>query len=295
MRTPEPRLLIFDPYFQTLCQAFDLPWEGYCSVRSDLERVAVAGPDQIAVVARDGRTVWRVPHHRWGPRLGAVDSAGSCAFSPDGSQVWALVPRPVDDTGGDHCWVLDAATGRLLDRVPLHCSIVDSSISPHPDGRHLVMSLDAPYEVGWIGWGRWDNGRAMVSLRQADYEVLADVHPNGGRYLTTPIEDDKLTVRRFPDRAVQAVRRSAEVFDGVAGFDVSGGFLDTGRVIAKEFDGPTALFTAETLEMVDLVDYPPDTVTDLPLPNGRGIWSTFDFFTGRLQIWKDPSAPLHNS
>lgn len=295
VHTLDLRLLVFDSCFQTLRQVFILPWEGNCSVRSDLERVAVAGSDQIAVVSLDGRTVWRVPHHTWGPRLGAVGSAGSCAFSPDGCQVWAVVPQPVDDAGGDQCWILDAATGHVLDRVPLHCSTIGSSILPHPDGRHLLLSLDAPYEVGWIGSGRWDNGRATVSIGRSDHEVLADLHPNGDRYLTTPIEDDKLTVRRFPDGALQAVRRGAEVFDGDDGFDLPGGFLDTGRVIAKEFDGRTALFMTDTLEMVDVIDYPPDAVTELPLPNGRGVWSTFDFFTGRLQVWKDPSVPLHNS
>ncbi|MEV1005072.1 hypothetical protein [Nonomuraea sp. NPDC050202] len=101
-----------------------------------------------------------------------------------------------------------------------------------------------------------------------------------------------LTVRRFPDGAVQAVRRGAEVFGGGAGFDVSGGFLDARRVLAKEFDGRTALFTADTLVMIDVIDYPPDAVTELPLPHGRGVWSTFDFFAGRLQVWKDPSVPL---
>ncbi|MEV0621828.1 hypothetical protein AB0I81_51510 [Nonomuraea sp. NPDC050404] len=90
---------------------------------------------------------------------------------------------------------------------------------------------------------------------------------------------------------MQAVRRGEEVFDGDAGFDLAGGFLDTERVIAKEFEGQTFLFTADILDMVDVIDYPSDAVTDEPLPDGRGVWSTFDFRTGRLQVWKDPFAP----
>ncbi|TDD02682.1 hypothetical protein [Nonomuraea diastatica] len=294
--TLDLRLLVFDSCFQTLRQVFDLPWEGQCSVSTDLQRVAVAGLDQIAMVALDGRIVWRVSHHAWGPRLGAVGSAGSCAFSPDGSQVWVVVPQHEHDVGGDQCWVLDAVTGDVLDRVPLGCSAYSSSILPHPDGRHLLLDLGAPYEVGWIGSGRWDSGRAAVFIRRCDYEVLADLHPSGDRYLTTPIEDDKLTVRRFPDGAVQAVRQGREVFEGDVGFDLAGGFLDTERVIAKEFEGQTSLFTADTLDMVDVIDYPSDAVTEEPLPDGRGVWSTFDFRIGRLQVWKDPSVPgpLHN-
>ncbi|MEW2356106.1 hypothetical protein [Spirillospora sp. NPDC029432] len=178
---------------------------------------------------------------------------------------------------GDDLWTVhDALTGAALGRVSLGCASVGSTTLPHAEGPCLSVDLAGGDGGGWIGTGRWEDGRPIVDVRASPYGVLADVHPDGHGHLTVPMEDGRLTVCHLPDGAPEAVQEGD--------FDLCGGYLDADRVIAKEFDGPTALFTSDSLEPICTVSYPPGAVTDLPLPNGRGTWTTYA--RGRLQSWR---------
>jgi hypothetical protein len=282
--TVDARLLVLDEALATL-HAFPLPAEGAGVARPDLTCVALAGRDRIMLVDPTGRVRWEVRHSAWGPRPGAHDTGGSCAFSQDGSQVWAVVPG--EDGADDEWWVLDTDTGRVLDRARLGCLIWGSGpVVRHPDGRHLGVDLSGGYAHGWHAWGRWEDSRAIVTVRERPYEVLTDVHPSGTWYLTTPIEADSVTVRRFSDGSVEAVRTGDQVFDGDVGFDASGGYLDQDTIIAMEFEGSTVLLTAGGLEVIGVVDYPEGAVSQRPTPGVPGTWTTFSYETGDVQLWQ---------
>jgi hypothetical protein len=125
-----------------------------------------------------------------------------------------------------------------------------------------------------------------VTVRESPYEVLTDVHPGGDWYLTTPIEANAVTVHRFADGSVDAVRTGDEVFEGDVGFDTSGGYLDQDTVIAMEFDGRTVLLTAGGLAVIGMVDYPEGAVSQRPTPGVPGTWTTFSYQTGDVQLWR---------
>lgn len=273
--------LVLDAELRRVRRRFDLPVEGAAAVCFDLQWVAVAGRDRIALADPSGGLRWQVIHPVWTPRLGAVGSSGSCVFSHDGRQVWAVVPGDAYD----ELWVMETDSGRVLDRATLGCATTGSTIRVHPDRDHLGIDLGAPY-YGWIGWGRWAEGRAVVRVRESPYEVLTDIHPSGQRYLTTPIEDDVVVVRRFGDDLVEASRSGSEVFGEGLSFDTKGGYLDAKTVVAMAFEGPTVLLTADTLSLIGYLDYPDDAVSQSPRPNGRGTWTTFDPEIGRVQLWR---------
>ncbi|SEG97870.1 hypothetical protein SAMN02982929_06914 [Saccharopolyspora kobensis] len=278
VRTPASELVVLDTGTLGVRAGFELPRGGPSAVHPDLQQVAVCGADRISLVGSAGEIRWEVAHPSWTP-----PGSGSCAFSADGDRLWAVVPADTDD--GDEWWVLDAATGGVLARVPLGCGSVGSASVRHPGGEHIAVDLNGEYG-GWIGWGRWRDGGADVVVHESPHGVLADVHPRGDRCLTTPIEADELTVRNIDDWSAEAVRAGDEVFPGGEGFDLPGGYLDGDRVMAKEFAGRTGLFTADTLELVSFVTYPRGAIEELPLPDGRGSWTTFDADTGRLQLWR---------
>jgi hypothetical protein len=282
--TVDARLLVLDGALATL-HAFPLPAEGAGAARPDLSCVALAGRDRVMLVDPAGRVRWEVRHSAWGSRPGAYDTRGSCAFSQDGSQVWAVVPG--EDGTDDEWWVLDTDTGRVLDRARLGCLIGGSGpVVRHPDGRHLGVDLSGGCAHGWHAWSRWEDSRAIVTVQERPYEVLTDVHPSGNWYLTTPIEADSVTVRRFSDGSVEAVRTGDEVFDGDVGFDVSGGYLDQDTIIVMEFEGSTVLLTASGLEVIGVVDYPEGAVSQRPTPGAPGTWTTFSYKTGDVQLWQ---------
>jgi hypothetical protein len=99
-------------------------------------------------------------------------------------------------------------------------------------------------------------------------------------------ELDAVTVRRFGDGLVEAARSGTEVFGGDASFDTHGGYLDADRVVATAFEGPTVLLTADSLDVIDVIDYPGDAVSQSPKPSGRGTWTTFEQASGRIQLWR---------
>lgn len=285
-------LLVLDEQLGSV-HTFPLPVGGAGVARPDLSCVALVGRDRITLVDPIGRIRWEVRHPAWEARSAVYDTHGSCAFSHDGRQVWAVVPG--DDAAGDEWWVLDTDTGHILDRAPLGCHT--NGVGPvlrHPNGWHLGVDLAGSYENGWIVWGRWEGGRAVVTVRESPYEVLTDIHPRGEWYLTTPIEENAIRVRRFVDGLVTVVRTGDEVFDEDVSFDACGGYLGPDIVMAAAFDGPTVLLTATRLEVIGVVAYPEGAVSQQPTPGTRGTWTTFDYETGEVQLWRlerDPGCP----
>lgn len=94
-------------------------------------------------------------------------------------------------------------------------------------------------------------------MRESPDGFLAGIHPSGEFFLTIPSIDERtVTVCRYPDGAVTAARIDSDIFGGDTFLDACGGYLDAERVIVKAIDGQTALLTADTLDVIDRVEYP---------------------------------------
>ncbi|WP_152522881.1 hypothetical protein [Nocardiopsis potens] len=269
--------------WESVVGEFRLPWEGSWDVRGDHRCAVVAGAEGIALVDARGAVAWRAAHAGWAPRGGAAAASGTCLFDASGDLVWAVVPGERAG-GGDELRVLGAADGRVLGRAVLGVETTGSAGAAVPGGG-VLLDL-ATVHGGRICRARWDGERVAADVRDSPEEVLADLHPAGDRYLTAPMEADALTVRRLPGGGAGAVRLGEEVFPGGAGFDLDAGFLDAGRVLAREFDGPAVLLTAGGLDPVGEVAYPAGAVTGSLRPDGRGRWSTCDAFTGLSALWR---------
>ncbi|MFW5418257.1 hypothetical protein J0910_16730 [Nocardiopsis sp. CNT-189] len=282
--SPGGRLTGVAPGRAPVSGGFRLPWEGSWDVRGDHRCAVVAGAEGIALVDARGAVSWQVAHSGWAPRGGAAAASGTCLFDASGGLVWAVVPGE-RASGGDELWVLGAADGRILGRAALGVETVGSSGFALPGGGGALLDLAAVHG-GRICRAVWDGERVAAAVRDSPGEVLADVHPDGDRYLTAPMDADGLTVRRLPGGGAEAVRLGGEVFPGGAGFDLDAGFLDAGRVLAREFDGPAVLLTAGGLHPVGEIGYPAGAVTGSPRPDGRGRWSTSDPLTGHSALWR---------
>ncbi|MFF8512854.1 hypothetical protein ACF064_32755 [Streptomyces sp. NPDC015492] len=132
---------------------------------------------------------------RWRQRTGYWSNypagSGACAFSPDGSVLWAVL-RPEDPDGedpdlfdGDECHAYDTVTGQLLARTSLGIDLTHARLLPHPDGRQVGLVVGQQH--GWTsgGWVRREGRRlAMRPIGSSTHhQSLESVAPDGSHYL----------------------------------------------------------------------------------------------------------------
>lgn len=137
-------------------------------VSRDLRFAAFAGTDRMTIVDRNGDVQWQAPHPV--PSADGTNDVASCAvFTPDGSSLWAFVPRLTDtDTrsADSHPFsverhVLDVVNWRTMARTATEYRC-DGRILLHPDGRHAGYGSFDGHD-GWsYRWVRWGDGCERV-------------------------------------------------------------------------------------------------------------------------------------
>jgi hypothetical protein len=265
---------------------FPLPseWRASHWVTPDLGFVAVSEREKVLLVDRRGRAVWHHDHIPWGS--GSSES-GSCWVSPDGAHVWATVPR---DDEPDEWIVLDASNGQVLGAAPLECEAAGSDPIPHPDGRHIGLSVGEGQDGAEVYWGRWEGGRPVVARLKSRSRVLVDVRPSGAQYLTTPhssSDDGSVQVHEFPSGRVPARLLPDVLRPEDDRFDYEAGYLTDDLVLVSTIaNNADLLLTADKLEPIGRVEYPDGNAKDNVAPSGRGTWLTIDPVTGRHELWR---------
>ena len=251
---------------------------GHC-VTPSLEHAIFSERDRIVMTDRGGRTVWEVAHHPWG---NSDSERGSCWVIGDGQVVWATVPSA---RGADEWWVLNAADGRVLGIAALQCHAAGSTAFPHPDGKHVGLSVGEGQDGCEVYWGRWD-GRAHVSRLDARDRVLCGVRPDGSSYLATPHSGGALTTHSFPAGDVCARRSEHDTFGDHDGFDLQAGYVTNDIVIVGSIEEERhVLLGAERLDIIAELDYPDDATRSCLAPTGLGTWLTCSWLTGHSQLW----------
>jgi len=259
-------------------------WRASHWVTPDLKHAVLSERERIVLTDRDGRTLWQVQHHPWG---NSDSESGSCWVSPDGRFVWATVPSA---DGADEWWVLDAADGNVLGVAALQCYAAGSEPIPHPDGKHVGLSVGEGQDGCEVYWGHWD-GKVQVSRLDARDRVLCAVRPDGTAYLATPHVGGDLTVHSFPTGDVRARLTDSDVFGDDDGFDFQAGYVTNDIVIVGSVSAERhLLLTADTLEVVAEIEYPEGATRGGISPTGLQTWLTCDYLTGRLQLWRGLSS-----
>ena len=279
---PRAELVVVD---ETLAKRarFQLPsaWRAVHCVTPDLGYAAVSERDRVLLIDATGRSVWEVKHHPWGD---SDSECGSCWVSTDGNQVWATMPNA---DGPDEWRVIDVRSGRVLDRAALACHAAGSHPLGHPDGLHVGLSVGEGQDGCEVYWGRWNSGRLLVSRLDDRSRVLADVHPNGRSYFTTPHDGTAVALHAFPGGGVLARQKAEGVLDVDDSYDFEGGYLTADLVIAGSVEKQSHwLFDSSTLRPIAELRYPRGAVKDCILPNGRGTWLTSDYLGGTHQVWR---------
>jgi hypothetical protein len=282
-QTDEQQLLVLDDALETIA-TFRLPTDwlrGVHAVSPDLSFAAVSDQDNIALIDADGVVFWRIEHVPWGDSDSESDS---CHITAD-NLVWATVPDP-DWEGPDQWWVLDPRTRRVLDRAQLSTYASGSHQLAHPDMVHVGLGCGEGQDGAELYWGRWDAdaGTAVVERLDARTRILADVHPEGHSYLSTPHDSGGLLVHRFPDGASTA-ECSAARFD--ASFSVHAVYLDARRIVAslvrRGCQVVHAVLDAGSLEV--LGDGPLTGIPGAVVPGPPGTFLTVDYREGDLTVW----------
>lgn len=210
----------------------DRAWPGN-TFTPDLTTAVWSGPDRVRAIDPAGAVRWEWRHEEtpWG-----VGEDGSTFATADGRQVWAVVPG----TDNPEWIVLDAATGRLIDRSPLPWRANGYRHLAHPDGRRVGLNLIADDICGMF-WGRRALPMDVVEV-YSEEEIVADVDPTGRLMATVHTTGYFIRLRQFPaGDAVVAWADSREV-GRLLGIEANGylrhwwrtrgGFLDARMYLA---------------------------------------------------------------
>ncbi|MEU4360201.1 hypothetical protein [Streptomyces virginiae] len=268
------------------------------AVSPDLTHVVVGGQDRISLLDEYGKVVWSVQHAPWGTRLSL---SGSCEFSSDGSEIWVTVPEPEEDEDGeviegeeqddgadapydfgDQWWVIDAATGVILERSPLGCEATGSAHVRHPDGVHMGLNVGEGQDGSNFYWGCRRGGDFHVTTKYDLTRSLADIHPEGTAYLTVPRESDGIMVHDFASHSVIARRPNSDLLLLPGEWPIFAGYLDCEYILVETVDrkwnfGRHIVLQAQGLDVLGEVCYPPSVGPGRWMDDGSdrdGRWMT---------------------
>jgi hypothetical protein len=248
------------------------------AVSPDLRYAALAEPTRVRLVDQDGRTRWEVPHDHWGPY-----GRGSCWISAVDPVVWASVPRADDH---DEWWVLELDSGRVLARSELLAEQAGTVHFPHPDGRHVALATGEGQDGVEIYWGLWDGKGAWIRRFDSRERCLADLSPDGSRFLTTSHSggDSRIAVHRFSDGQVLAARTPESTFESAeTRFEYAAAFVRDDLIVACSFDGEESVALSADLSSSNALEYPDGTARVPIVSDGAGRWLTVD--GERLELW----------
>jgi hypothetical protein len=253
--------------------------EGSLLAASCEDSVHVAGKSAL------GDLDWRRKHGSWSdfpPGLGA------CAFSLDGTELWATVrPSDFDEEGsdekeggwGDECWVLDASTGELLGRTFMGSELSYSHILAHPDGRHVGVVVSEGQDGTFGYWLRREGHRLIktpTDLMGRRDRSLAAVAPDGLHYLNQGWTT--LSTHTFPTAELITERPAADVLRQGRPWNYTFSYYDASTVLATLADNglvaSTMVLRAPSLEPLGEIEYPAPTQPWAVASRGDGSWLT---------------------
>jgi hypothetical protein len=263
-------------------------WEGVPAVADDLSLVAFSRGDEVLLLDGDGGRVARVPL----ASSGMAVRGGDCVFARDGRHLW--VSASLD--ARHELWLIDLVDLRVVDHRRLDTIAVGFFPFHHPDGQTIGLGLPEGPDGSAIRWARPDRGRMKLRCTPGLDRVLADVHPSGQEYLTTPHHGaDELLRHRFDDdrsidRLPAAVALSVAHQWGASqtGWSYCAGYLTDEVILASVEDDAYhwhALVKRSLMGMLGLVEYGPHVGAPGWFMQPRaGTWVTISR-TG-LQRWE---------
>jgi hypothetical protein len=224
-------LLALDPGLKVLGQwPSDARSRGWHSTSPGRGLALISGPDEVRLLDRRGRVLWRHQHTAWS---GAFESG--CTWFDWTGQPHAVVPAP----SYDGCLVLrlDLESGQPLAQAPIGAAPAGVSPVHHRDG-WVGLSEGEGQDAARAWWVRSAGqlpGQIHIEILDAGWDdwVLSDVDPSGTKVITTPHNAGPLFVRAFPSLEVL---RAIDPPGQEAGWDFTACFA--GDLLIAKLIGP---------------------------------------------------------
>ena len=250
--------------------------------------VAVVSLDQLAVLDRQGRPLWR---QEQSIEAIGLPCAPSC-FLDTRDVLWVYLPE------GDDLLAVDAATGDEIDRTRLPSELGAGYFRPHPDrsrlGLHVPMGQDGSYSF----LARLDDGR--IDCRTLAGECLVGFTSTGERYLSMPHVDGEIGIHDVATGAVLVACAAARI----PGYDTGSVhiLLEAAALVSDEhvvvgvntdqFETDAEehlLLSTRDLGHLATLDYgQPMTQYSIRAAGGRGRWLTTGHDDDAVRLWELP-------
>lgn len=268
-------------------------WGDVCAVAEDLSLVACSRGLQVRLFDATGGQVARLHlPSRETPRWDA-----NCVFARGTRHLWAHAF--ID--GRDELWLIDLAALEVVDHRRLDTWAVGLTPFHHPDGQTIGLDLPEGQDGCAIRWVRPAGGRIQLRCAPGFDRVLADLHPSGQEYLTTPhpMGDDELVRHRFDDDhgidrlpAAVALPVTDEWGATPDGWHDCAGYLTDELILAgvqSDFDEWHALVRRSPMSVLGRVAYDPPWWPGWFEPPQAGTWVTT--LGRRMQRWELAEYP----
>lgn len=240
-------------------------------------KLLAASSDLATVVVTDIR--WVIIMAAGRPIPVEVPAADSATLLPGGR---LLVTAPTlqrleykgreYDAKGEHLvFLVDVASGRVLDQAVLDA--VDASVTAvsHPDKGSVILDAAMGQDGALIYAVRVLDGRIRVDLL-AENVVAAGFAPSGDRLLLMPHPsfEDEISVLEWPGQRPLARLHADDLAIEDFGFTLYGCFLSDRRVLLRTTHG-LLLCTGELSPVAWLSLCPPSETSDVEASTGCGV------------------------
>jgi hypothetical protein len=291
-------LVVLDRRFEpTWRVALPSSWGDVCAIAEDLSLVACSRGLQVRLFDATGGQIARFDlPSREKPRWDA-----SCVFARDSRHLWAHAF--ID--GRDELWLIDLAALKVVDHRRLDTWAVGFTPFHHPDGQTIGLQLPEGHDGSAISWVRPAGGRIQLRHSPGFERVLADLHPSGQEYLTTPHHGGEWLARhRFDNDGVIDGLSAATALPVADEWGASqdrwyycAGYL-TDEVILASVENDSyhwhALVKRSPMGVLGRVDYGPKVwAPGWFMPPRAGTWVTIgDTGIQRWELAEEPSERL---
>ena len=291
-------VVVLDRWFEPVWRV-GLPsaWGKVCAVAEDLSLVACSLGRQVRLLDGTGGQVARF--HLLSP--GTQRGDASCEFARDGRHLWAHAF--IDDR--DELWLIDLTELSVVDHRRLDTWAGGLVPFHHPDGQTIGLELAEGQDGSAISWARSAGGRIQLRHSLGFDRVLADLHPSGQEYLTTPHHGgEELARHRFDNDGVIDWLPSADALPVADQWGASqdrwyycAGYLTDEAILASVHNDSYhwhALVKRSPMGVLGRVDYGPTMwAPGWFLPPRAGTWVTIgDTGTQRWELAEEPSERL---
>jgi hypothetical protein len=289
-------VMVLDRHFEPVWR-LRLPsaWGRVCAVAEDLSLVACSLGSEVRLSDAAGGQVARLHlAPRETPRWDA-----NCVFARDGRHLWAHAF--IDDR--DELWLIDLAELSIVDHRRLDTWAAGLVAFHHPDRQTIGLELAEGQDGCAIRWARPIGSRIELRCPPGFDRVLADLHPSGEEYVTTPHHggewlarhrfDDDRVIDRLP--AGDALPVAEEWDASPDGWYYCAGYLTDEVILASAQNDAYlwhALVKRSPMGVLGRVDYGPTMWAPGEfLPPQAGTWVTIgDTGTQRWELAEEPAT-----